>query len=88
MLGLLCTRAQQSRGLNLAGNNHVYQRRLGAELLERSSAEMHLGILVDNRLAVSQRCAPSAQKVNGILEYVKKSVGSRAREVSLRLSWP
>jgi len=39
-------------------NNHVYRHKLGAELLERSSAEKDLGVLVANRVATSQQCAP------------------------------
>ena len=65
MRGLLClrsSRAQQSQRLNLGGNNRMHQCRLGVDL----------GVLVDNRLVVSQRCAPSAKNVDGILEYIKE----------------
>ena len=59
------------------------QYRLGADLLERSSAEKDLGILVGNRLAVSQQYALVAKKDSGILGCIKKSVLSRLREVIL-----
>lgn len=36
-------------------NNHVHQYRLGDVLLERNSVEKDLGVLVDNRLTMSQR---------------------------------
>jgi len=49
--------------LQLGGNNHMQQNRLG----ERSSAEKDLGVLVDDRLAMSQQCALMAKKANGIL---------------------
>ena len=49
----------------------MYQYRLEDDLLERSSAERDLGVLMDNRLAMSQQCALVAKKANGILEYVK-----------------
>ena len=45
----------------------MHQYRLGADLLERSSAEKDLGVPVDGRLATSQQCALVAKKTNGIL---------------------
>ena len=50
-------------------------------MLERSSVKKNLGVLVENRLAVSQHCALVAKKANGILGYIKKSAASRSRQV-------
>ena len=58
---------------------------IGTGLLERSSVEKDLEILVCNRLAMSQQCALVAKKANGILGYIKRSVASRSREVILHL---
>jgi len=44
----------------------MHQYRLGNDLLERSSAEKDLDVLVDNRLAMSLQCVLVA-KANGIL---------------------
>ena len=58
---------------------HLY--RLGDDLLQRSSVEKDLEVLVDNWLAVSQQCALVAKKTNGILGCIKKSMASGSREV-------
>ena len=65
------------------GEEHQYK--LGVHLLESSSAERDLGVLVDDRLTMRQQCALAAKKANGILGCIKKSVASRTREVLLPL---
>ncbi|GAB0203773.1 hypothetical protein GRJ2_002842900 [Grus japonensis] len=67
--------------LHLGRNNPMHHYRLGVDLLGSSSAEKDLGVLVDNKLSMSQQCALVAKKDNGILGYIKKSVANRLREV-------
>ncbi|PKU48936.1 hypothetical protein llap_792 [Limosa lapponica baueri] len=62
---------------------HSY--RLGADLPESSSVEKYLGVLVDNRMTMTQQCALASKKTNGILGCIKNSVISRSREVILPL---
>ena len=71
--------------LHLGRNNCMHQYRLGDELLQRSSAERDLGVLVDDRLAMSRQCALVAKNANGILGCIKKSVASRSTEAILPL---
>ena len=63
---------QQSK-CRVLHRRRMHQARLGADLLEKSSAEKDLGALVGNRLAMSQQCAGVAQKANGILGCIKKT---------------
>ena len=73
------------RVLHLGRNNPMHQYRLGVDLLEISSVERDLGVLVDDRLTMSQQCALVVKKVNGLLGCTEKSVASRSREVLLPL---
>ncbi|KAJ7396394.1 hypothetical protein BTVI_145451 [Pitangus sulphuratus] len=63
----------------------MHQYRLGANLLESSSAEKDLGILVDNKLSMSQQWALVSKKANGILGCIRKNIASRLRKVILPL---
>jgi len=72
------------RVLHLGRNNPMHHYRLEADLLESSSVERDLGVLVDDKLTLSQ-CALVAKAANGILGYTKKSVASSSREVLLPL---
>ncbi|KFV99681.1 hypothetical protein N326_07676, partial [Eurypyga helias] len=71
--------------LHLGKNSSMDQYRLGSVLLEGSSGEKDLGVLVDKRITMGQQCVLMAKKANGILGCIKKSMASRSREIILLL---
>ncbi|GAB0182391.1 mitochondrial enolase superfamily member 1 [Grus japonensis] len=73
------------RVLHLGRNNPKHQYRSGADLLGSSAVEKDLGVLVNNKLSMSQQCALVAKKANGILGCIQKTMDSRLREVILPL---
>ncbi|KAF4789348.1 hypothetical protein TURU_152025 [Turdus rufiventris] len=77
----------KGRVLHLRDKNLLHQYRLGAGLLKRNSVEKDLGVLVHNKLSMSQQslCDQLAEMANGILEYIRKSIVRRSRDVILPL---
>ena len=49
----------------------MHQYELEADLLEMSSVEKDMGVLLDNKLAMSHQCALVDKKANGILGCIK-----------------
>ena len=84
--GAKCTLRMCHIPLNTSDTlSQINSNRWGADLLERSSMEKDLCVLVGNRLVVSQQCDLVAQKASGILGCITKSMASRSREVILPL---
>ncbi|PKU33283.1 hypothetical protein llap_16413 [Limosa lapponica baueri] len=61
--------------------NPGYAYKLGEKRLERSPMERDLGIWVDGKLNMSQRCALAAKRANHVLGCIKHSIAGQLSEV-------
>ncbi|GAB0187953.1 mitochondrial enolase superfamily member 1 [Grus japonensis] len=67
--------------LHMGRGSYQYQRRLGDEWIESSPEEKDLRISVAEKLDITWQRVLAAQKANGTLDCIKRSVAIRSREV-------
>ncbi|GAB0186246.1 mitochondrial enolase superfamily member 1 [Grus japonensis] len=70
---------------HMGKHNPGVQHRLGSTWLESSSVERDLGVLVDNKLSMSEQCAAVAKKAKTMLGCINKGITSRDKEVIVPL---
>ncbi|PKU46770.1 hypothetical protein llap_2929 [Limosa lapponica baueri] len=67
--------------LHVSLGNPKDKYRLGREWIESSPEEKDLSVLVDEKLNMSWQCVVTPQKVNHMLDCIKRIVASRSREM-------
>ena len=73
------------RILHMGRGNSGYTYQPGDKMLENSSTERHLGILINSNLTKSQQCPLAARRANCILGCIKNNIARRSRKVFVSL---
>ena len=76
---------EKCKVLHFGIKNVKHKYKLGDTWLDSSICEKDLGVLVDNKLNMSQQCDKAAKKSNAMLGCIAGSTESRAREVIIPL---
>ena len=63
----------------------MHKYKMGGTWLDSNICERDLGVLVDNKLNISQQCDKTAKKANAMLGCIARGIESRAREVIIPL---
>jgi len=71
--------------LHMGWGNPKHKYSMGGEWIEGSPEDENLGVLVDEKLNMTQQCVLTAQKAKHILGCINRSVTSRSREEVLPL---
>ena len=79
---------EKCKVLRLGSRNGMHNYRMGDTWLNSSICERDLGVLVDNKLNMSQQCDKAGKKANAMLGCIARSIESGAREVIIPLSSP
>ena len=66
----------------------IFEQIYSFKTFQTSVVQKDLGILMDNKLNMSQQCSLAVQKANGILGSIRRGVASRDGEVIVSLYSP
>jgi len=84
-VNLMMFSTAKCKALHLGWRNPRRIYSLEGAVFESSHAEKDLGVLMDEKLNMSQQCALTAWKANDILGSIRRGVASRDREMTVPL---
>lgn len=76
---------EKCKVVHLGRKNVGHTYRMGDSWLGSSTSEKDLGVVIDNKLNMSQQCETAARRANAVLGCIRKSIISKTREVIIPL---
>ncbi|CAM5149857.1 unnamed protein product [Natator depressus] len=77
--------SEKCKDMHLGINNKNFSYKLGMHQLEVTEEKKDLGVLVDQRMAMSRQCDVAMKKANAVLGCIRRGISSRDKEVLVPL---
>ena len=71
--------------IHMGKNNKEAVYKMGSNVLQKSTLERDLGIMISRTGKSSKQCALAVKKANGILGMIKRNIQFKSKDVIVRL---
>ena len=73
------------KSLHIGNNNVNYSYKMNDNLINKTSEQKDLGVIIDNKLTFSKQCVESAKQANKILGFISRTFDYKSKDIILPL---
>ena len=77
--------AEKCKCVHSGRNNRHYDYFMGEDPIQTSHEEKDLGVIITDKLKVTEQCAKASKKVNAMLCIINRAIRFKTKEVVLQL---